>query len=221
MKNLTMNREQWADLGRKTYRCILHAVIPAGLFYCVAVIVLKSAGFSLVQILRDTAQQTEQSSFLGFMSNIGSWLWISSASICFFGACTGRTASRRKREMLILTGLLSLILAVDDFFLIHDRYVNQNICFVAYAVAAGALLCRHFGIILQVEGPAFILAGGLLALSILTDLCQFYIPLPYPVTQAMEEGFKFVGAGVWLYFACRIARSALLAGQADRPFSAA
>jgi hypothetical protein len=37
----------------------------------------------------------------------------------------------------------------------------------------------------------------------------------------MEEGFKFVGAGVWLYFACRIARSALLAGQADRPFSAA
>ena len=102
-----------------------------------------------------------------------------------------------------------MILAVDDFFLIHDRYIDERICYLAYALAAGALLLRHFRSILSIDGPAFFLAGALLALSILIDLVQFYIPIPYPITQAVEEGCKFVGGGTWLYFACRVSAAQL------------
>ena len=90
--------------------------------------------------------------------------------------------------------------------MIHDRYINQSLCYLAYALAAGALLVRHFKLILHIDAPAFLLAGSLLALSILIDLIQFRIPLVYPITQAMEEGCKFVGGGVWLYFAGRATR---------------
>lgn len=195
---------------RKLIHCIVWVAIPAGLFYVVAALILKATcGFTIVQIIRDPAQQTEQSSFLGFTSNIGSWLWIAAASICFFSAGAGRAASRRLRELLILTGLLSWVLVIDDFFMIHDRYVNQNLCYLVYALVAGLLLVRHYRLIMQIEGMAFLMAGFLLAISILTDEIQCYLPYPYPYTQAVEEGFKFVGEGMWLYFACRISIFAL------------
>jgi hypothetical protein len=44
---------------------------------------------------------------------------------------------------------------------------------------------------------AFLLAGGLLALSIFTDLKQRNIPFDYAQVQVAEDGFKFVGAASW------------------------
>jgi hypothetical protein len=206
MKNGSQRRERSAGWKQQLSRTILYAAIPAGLFYCISALLLKKIfGFNIMQILREMAEQTEVSSFLGFMTAVGCWLWISAAAICIFGATTCKPEPARNREILILTALFSLILAIDDFFMIHDRYINQLICYFAYALAAGTLLLRHFKLIIQIDAPAFVLAGGLLALSILIDLIQFRIPLVYPITQAMEEGCKFVGGGVWLYFAGRAA----------------
>lgn len=203
-------------IKEKVLHSLLFAVIPALLFYVVSLAVLRSVGFNEIEILRDPAQQNEQSSFLGFLSNIGIWLWVSSAAICFFSAMTGNfSTENRQRELLFLTGILSATLAVDDFFLIHDRYVSENLCFLAYAVFAGALLRRHYQLIEEVEGFAFLLAGLLLALSILTDLTQNRIPLPYYIIQVYEEGFKFIGGAVWLYFCFRLAAFHPLSSGAD------
>ncbi|MEE9368599.1 MAG: hypothetical protein V3V05_07005 [Pontiella sp.] len=192
----------------KFRRCILFSVIPAGIFYCIAILALKLAGFTTIQILRDTAQQTEVSSFLGFLSNIGVWLWVSSAAICFYSAFSSSvTLTYPRKELLLLTGTLSLILAVDDFFMIHDRYVNERICYLFYAVCGGLLLLRHYKTILEIDSIAFLLAGSLLAMSILTDLVQDHIPIMYVITQIFEEGFKFLGVATWLYFICRISSS--------------
>ena len=158
-----------------------------------------------MEILRDPAQQSGASSFLGFLSNIGIWLWVSSAAICFFTAITSDSIlNRNYKELIILTGLLSITLAIDDFFLIHDRYINQKICYLAYAILVGFILICHFRQIIEIEGFAFLVAGSFLALSIITDLIQLYIPLQYNHTQLLEEGFKFIGAATWLYFNFRI-----------------
>ena len=159
-----------------------------------------------MEILRDPAQQSGASSFLGFLSNIGIWLWVSSAAICFFTIRTSDSLLKRNRkELMFLAGMLSIILAIDDFFLIHDRYINQNICYLVYAIVASAILIRHNKQILEIEGFAFLVAGSFLALSIFTDLIQSHIPLRYSYTQVLEEGFKFIGAATWLYFNSRIA----------------
>jgi hypothetical protein len=190
----------------KVRRCLLMAALPALLFYLVMVAFLNSVGFEVMEILRDPAQQSGQSSFLGFLSNVGIWLWVSSAAICLFHAVTSRwSVFGTRRELILLVGLLSLVLAIDDFFMIHDRYVDQKICYLTYAVLASALLLRHHQEILRIDGFAFLAAGSLLALSIVTDVVQGWIPLEYSQIHLFEEGFKFSGAAVWLFFSTRLA----------------
>ncbi|MFK5972418.1 MAG: hypothetical protein QM485_03975, partial [Flavobacteriaceae bacterium] len=67
--------------SKKLFHCIFIVVIPALIFYSLSIIRLKSVGFEIMEILRDPAQQSGASSFLGFLSNIGIWLWISSAAL--------------------------------------------------------------------------------------------------------------------------------------------
>jgi hypothetical protein len=191
---------------RRILSCFIFAAVPAMLFYGLSIEVLSSAGFSLREIVRDPAQQTGQSSFLGFVSNIGIWLWVCSGTVCLFSAGVGGfTTEKRQRELLILIGMLSLVLAVDDFFLLHDRYLPQRLVFIFYAVFTITLLVRYFKKIMEIDGFAFLLAGGLLALSIFTDLNQRKIPFDYGQVQIVEDGFKFVGAASWLYFSYRLA----------------
>lgn len=182
-------------------RCVLFAILPALSFYALALAGLGLKGFIPMEVLRDAAQQTGQSSFLGFLSNIGVWLWVSSAAIAFCSAATNRaSAPRKKTELALLIGVFSLALAVDDFFLIHDRYINEYLCYAGYAVFAAVLLFRHARTIFSPDGVAFLLAGSLLALSILSDVFQSHIPVPYAYVQVFEEGFKFAGGAVWLRF---------------------
>lgn len=122
-----------------TMRCLLFSILPASIFYLISLAVLSKAGFGIMEILRDPAQQSGQPSLLGFLSNIGIWLWVSSAAICFF-TLLNSSSKFRDAELLFLVGILSFILAVDDFFMIHDRYISQELCYLAYAFIAGALL---------------------------------------------------------------------------------
>lgn len=189
--------------AKKIRRSLLIVGFPALLFYGLSMIVMRSSGFDVMEIIRDTAQQTEQSSFLGFLSNIGVWLWVSSAAISFFAIAN--LPSGRQRELLFLVGVLSMILAVDDFFMIHDRYIHQLLCYLGYAVLLVMLLTRHYKKILEIDAFAFLSAGALLAMSIVTDVTQGFIPLDYDTIQIFEEAFKFVGGSIWLCFTCCVA----------------
>ena len=101
--------------------------------------------------------------------------------------------------------MLSLLLAVDDFFLLHERYVYQKGIFAFYALVAITLFIRHFRRILEIEGFTFLLSGFLLASSIVIDMKQRKFPFDYSQVQLVEEGCKFVGAAFWLYFCARMA----------------
>lgn len=192
--------------SKKVFGCILAVVIPASLFYTVSIITLKSHGFGLIEILRDPAQQSGASSFLGFLSNIGVFLWISSTALSFFFALSKTVLkNKQQRELLFLIGSLSFLLAIDDFFMIHDRYIDQKICYLTYAVFLGFIFVRHLKTILKIDGFSFLLAGSFLASSIIADMLEDKTPFTYEQVQLIEEGFKFVGAATWLYFVTRVA----------------
>ncbi|MEQ8877149.1 MAG: hypothetical protein RIC49_12135 [Phycisphaerales bacterium] len=185
----------------KMHRYLIVCGIPALLFYVVSLIVLTQSGFSLIEILRDTAQTTGQSSFLGFLSNIGVWFWVSAGAICLARALSfERGGDDRLRRLLILVGGFSLVLAADDFFLIHDRYIAEGIVVPLYAIFLWRLLSKHRQAIFAVGGFAFLAAGSMLAMSVAIDAVQEVIGIPYSVNQVIEEGFKFLGAATWLYF---------------------
>lgn len=183
----------------------IFALIPALLFFAGALFLLHRAGYANSEILGDAAQATKQSSLLGFVSNIGFALWISAAAICFFSAKTaGAAIEKSHQQLLFIVGMLTTLLAVDDFFLIHDRYINQKICYLFYAVFMMVLLGRYFKKIVEIDGFAFLFAGFLLASSIFTDYLQNHLTFGYDNIQLFEEGFKFTGIAVWLYFCCRL-----------------
>lgn len=194
---------QLLDPG-KLVQCLLLATLPALLFYAASLAGLTDSGFTVLDVLRDPAQTKNESSFIGFLSNIGVWLWVSAAAISLF---TGATQPGRspQRLLLLVLGLFSGALALDDFFLIHDRYISQRIVYGFYAVCALTLLTAMFRTIVAIDGLAFLLAGSLLASSILTDLSQPLFPGAYMLLQIVEEAFKFCGAATWLYFVCRVA----------------
>ena len=191
--------------AKNIVRTILFATIPALIFYALSLVVLTHEDYTIMEILRDFPQQMEESSLLGFLTTIGIWLWISSAAIAFFAFATGDFKAQRHKELLFLIGLFSLLLAVDDYFLIHDWYVDQKICYGTYAVIMLTILARHFKTIIQINGFSFFFAGTLLALSIFTDMIQDFLPFKYSYTQIFEEGFKFMGIATWLYFAVQAA----------------
>ncbi len=210
---------------KKMKRTLLLGVLPAGIFYAGFVLLLRGQGFGTIEILQDPLQYLDAHSLTGVVSNLGNALWLAAGAIAFFAAGMRNARPSRQRELPFLIGLLSLTLAVDDFFLIHDRYVNETYCYFFYATVAGALLLRHFFTILQVESFAYLMAGGLLAASIATDLMQYKIMAivggTYGQTQVFEEGFKFMGAATWLYFACRMAAYRLEPAQRSAPTSVA
>lgn len=198
--------DQFFDL-RKITQYFLLAALPALCLFVVSFLMLRSSGFEVMQIIRDPAQITNVSSFLGFLSNIGVWFWVSAFAIALFSAVNIHQGVRCR--LLILMSILSITLAVDDLFLIHDRYIEQNYCYAFYGINAILILVFHFKMIIKIHGLSFLLAGGFLALSILTDLIQDYLPYSYEDTQIVEEGFKFMGAATWLYFSCCVSSQKL------------
>jgi len=196
--------------------CLIWACVPALIFYAAALSIMKLAGFTTTEVLRDVMQQTEQSSLLGLVSSVNSWLWIAAATLCFFRyALQPRGGDGRYRRLLLLMGSFSLFLGVDDFFLIHDNYLAEGILLPLYAIFAITILVRYRRIIGQIDGTAFVIAAGLLAMSILVDAVQENLPMPYEYTQIAEEGFKFVGAAAWVYLCFRLAAYRLRPGLTD------
>ncbi len=187
-------------------RIAIYCCIPALAFYLISIGAMALGGFTLVETLRDTAQITKESSFLGFVSSIGAWLWVAAATVCFFRvAASTWPAGDAHKLLLILCGWFSAFLAVDDFFMIHDRFITEGILVPLYALFVGYLLRKYYAKIKEIDVFAFLMAGGLLGMSIAVDVTQEILPISYGLSQSLEEGFKFVGAAAWLYFCYRIA----------------
>ena len=186
-------------------RALLYAVLPAVLGYALLLRLLTASGFRIIEAIRDPAQEADISSWLGLISNVGVLIMVSTAVICFFVvSIKPPAANKQQRECLLLMGLLSAFLALDDFFLLHDRHLGEGFCYFMYAFCLSALLYRHYKTILKINGSAFLIAGGLLGLSIMTDVFQSEIAditaFSDEFIQMFEEGFKFAGMATWLYF---------------------
>ena len=195
-----MNLKQ-VFVARKVLISISCIAFPALLFYSLSILILTSSGFTIREVVKDPAQLTGLSSFLGFLSNIGVWLWVSSTAVCFYSVFTNPwKRGGGLSELMLLMGLFSLILAVDDLFLLHERYVYDKGIFLIYAFCAFAILIRHYRKIIEIDGFTFLLAGLLLASSVEIDLNQRRISFDYAYIQMIEEGCKFVGAALWLFF---------------------
>ncbi len=133
---------------------------------------------------------------------MGILLWAAAVGISLFASFSGLVRQRSWRQLLLVGGLFSTILCLDDFFLLHDRHVlgHQGSYYILYAVLALFILVRFRKLIPQADGLAFLAAALFLGLSVLSDRFQESLPVDYATVQLFEEGFKFIGIACWLAF---------------------
>jgi len=169
--------------------------------YLLALALSSAAGVNTQLVIRDLAQSCDTPLGVGFLSNLGYLLWISAAAIALFTALARVGGVRgRERQLLLCGGGFSLLLALDDMFLLHDRYVGSTFLYALYAVFAVALLLRYRSLVPALGGLSFPVAVALLGGSVILDALQEALPFGYNAVQLVEEGFKFLGIAAWLFF---------------------
>jgi len=186
---------------RPLLRVLQLAVLPALLVYVLALLLSGAAGIGTELVIRDLAQTCGQPLGVGLLSNLGYLLWISAAAIALFTALSGVVAVRgREQQLLISGGLFSLLLCLDDMFLLHDRYIGSTFLYSLYAIFALLILFRFRAQVQALGGGSFLLAVVLLGGSVVLDQLQEVIPVAYDRVQLVEEGAKFLGIATWLAF---------------------
>ncbi|MFO7629363.1 MAG: oxidoreductase [Prochlorococcaceae cyanobacterium] len=185
---------------------LLYAVLPALVVYVAALGLSAAAGIKSALVIRDLAQTADYPLGVGLISSLGYLLWMAAASIALFAGFS--FARGRLRALLLSGGFFSLLLCLDDMFLLHDRYISANVLYLAYAVFAILILSRFRDLVLSSGGLAFLVSVLLLGGSMLIDQLQSLYRGYYNQVQLFEEGFKFIGIACWLLFWCQASAKA-------------
>ena len=147
--------------------------------------------------LRDAASTSNHSPFLGLGSNLGAFCLLIASSIAIFSAFLLK--KRQYSKLLLYFGLFSLLLFMDDFFMLHEQGfligVDEKIVFAFYGVLF--ILISRAMIYSNINFDLRNLFAALLffALSILIDVIQPLWDSPWRIY--WEDGFKLMGIVSW------------------------
>jgi hypothetical protein len=145
--------------------------------------------------------------YLGLFSNIGILFWCGSAVICFYSKTFVPKTKEFKsiRLFLLFSGITTLILMLDDLFLLHEEvfpnyigipekgvYVIYINMLILYALLFRERILKSDYLIL---GLAFFLIGGSTLIK--------QIPMPIPEDSFLEDAVKLLGIICWFTYFLR------------------
>ena len=176
------------------------SILPSAILYIAILYFSNLHDIKLSLVIRDLAQTCGYPIGVGMISNIGILLWGAAASICLFTSFS-ENINRELSKLLLLGGIFSSILCIDDFFLLHDRYIGPDFLNLTYLSISIFLLIRFRRIIKNIGPFNLVISILFLGLSIFFDgVIQQIFNQSYQLTQLIEEGFKFLGISCWLSY---------------------
>lgn len=145
--------------------------------------------------------------YTGWISNLGVFMWVAGATISLFAATIlWRDAVRRRAAWLAIAGALTLMLAADDFLMVHE-WLAWKILGISEApvLAFYLLVFAFFGVVYRREfletrprllWLTLLLLGSSLGMDVVEpDEAEAWRYLT-------EEGLKLLGIASWcLYLA--------------------
>jgi hypothetical protein len=162
------------------------------------------------KLAKDPAEVMQYPAYIGMLSNWGVLLWISAAAICLFGAAVLKEhrAARATVMFIVFSGILSVILGVDDLFRLHDNllpklfHAKERIFYLLYLLVLLAYLIYFFPKIMEYDYLLLSAAFFLFAIS-----RRAFVTIPY-FDRFMTTGdmLKYFGIVFWLVFFCRTTR---------------
>lgn len=186
------------------------SVPTIGLCVVVSLLLIGSVQFMHVwkdipvgHLTRDPTSVISSPPYIGFLSQVGIFFWAASAAVCLFGisALARCQDSLETRRFLILSGVLTLLLGLDDVFLLHERGypaigVSEKMVFLVYAGLLLSGLVRFHALILRTEYVLLGMALGCFAVSLGVDLL---IPQGRGL-HLYEDGAKLTGVVFWFAY---------------------
>ena len=189
------------------------SILPSLILYLAILYLSNLYNIKLILVVRDLAQTCGYPIGVGMISNIGILLWGAAASICLFTSFL-ESINRESSKLLLLGGIFSSLLCIDDFFLLHDRYVGPDFLYLTYLAISIFLLIRFQKILKKIGFFNLLIAILFLGLSVFFDgVIQNIFNQSYEFTQLIEEGFKFIGIACWLNFWCKVSSYSLKFGN--------
>lgn len=208
------------DLKQQFIRLIpvfLITYVPLFLFFCILLLVhfITNVGFTM--FLDDPLSYLMAPSYIGLASNIGVLFWWASASILIFSyivlrrkGITGPSVS-----FLLAFGLISVILAVDDLFMVHEAFGNlfestfgtdnpgEGITFAVYILLFISFIVRYRKVILRTDYVLLLVFIVICVFNIAMDMGL--IKLHSELNISAEEISKQFAIITWLAYTTRTA----------------
>ncbi|MCH2171068.1 hypothetical protein MK489_09820 [Myxococcota bacterium] len=164
-------------------------------------------------LTRDVVAVEDTHLYIGALSTTGLMLWAATAGICLLGAAVvysrgSKTAAHGTPWnlvwFLLYGGLLTVMLCLDDAFLLHERVLPTHLRFpqpAVYLTYIGLVVGFLIGFaprILRTDYVLLLVSLFFLGMSMSLDEI-----LPYSSLETfVEDSFKFAGIVFWLiYFA--------------------
>ena len=207
--------------GAGDARVVAAIFVPAAVLILVVAVVAVIGDFDTGAIFRDTASVLDGHPLVGVMSNVGIVLWWLAAGICLFTLSLSRwlALDRPVRVFLLTSGLLTVLLALDDQFLFHDELgpqifgLRERYVMLGYLVLVGAWLLLNLRVIRRSEWLIPAVAMACFAGSIASDYIvqmglssgdEIGIGLDWGIV--IEDGLKFMGIAGWAAYLIRFSR---------------
>lgn len=193
--------------------------MPVAAAAIVAVLVSATVLFSLIlvqdvtsvgSLTRDPTVTAEEPWYLGAASSLGAIGWATAAAVFGFAALIVRRAEGTGFGPLASAALLSLLLLVDDVFLLHDdillRVLGSELpVYAAYAVLGGLWLASTVRMLEPATALLLATSVCLLALSVVVDVAW---ASDADLRLVVEDGAKFAGIWLWALFAVAFSTAA-------------
>lgn len=220
-----MSRTGDRSLDRVWSEIILTAIViwvPLLVILGAALLLTSTTQVTVRQLTQDPTTVLEGPFYIGAISNLGNVLWTSAATVCLLSAFALRSlVNDGWRRFLLVSGIFTVILLVDDLLLVHDeilpRYagVSGELYGIAYVLGVLAFLGGFRHRIAGTNWPLLAAALACFGVSTVVDLGSSRlseIVAPSIVILA-EDGTKILGIGTWLAYFVSVSRQAIVSGR--------
>lgn len=181
--------------------------VVAGAILALVAYLRLAQGVPIHLLTSDVTSVADVPAYTGFVSQLGMLFWAAAATLCLFCATLARgTAGGEHARFFLTSGVLTLVLALDDLFLLHESFfpligVPERAVFASYGIFAMYYLLRFRQIILAGQFPLLAAAFGFFGASVGLDVLNPPGINPY----LLEDGTKLVGVLAWLAYFARTA----------------
>ncbi|MGK7907880.1 MAG: hypothetical protein AB4040_11755 [Synechococcus sp.] len=169
-------------------------------------------GTSFGGLTRDVTAIGRVPAYSGFLSQIGIFIWAAAAGVCMFSAklISRFPDSLRLKPFFFVSGLLTLLLGLDDLFQLHEWFfphigIPQKIVLITYVGLILGYVTKFFSTILKTDyillGMSLVFFCGSLVLDVLL--------VPSDMSLLFEDGAKLIGIVSWLSYFSRVGVSAV------------